>query len=93
MEKENHYGQGKMKPLILLALLAATAANFLRHKHGGTYKNCQLKPEPEKNKLFPEYGTNFHFMGEVKNGLTVVTSIPFPKFTDIDREPMIFKNS
>ena len=84
-----------MKHFILLALLAATAVNIHRHKHGGTYKNYQLKPGTEKNKLFPQYGTNFLFVGEVKNGLdrvTVVTSIPIPKFTDIDREPMIFKN-
>ena len=53
------------------------------------------KPGPEKNKLFAEYGTNFRYVGEVKNGLdrvTVVTSIPIPKYVDIDRKPMAFKN-
>ena len=37
-----------------------------------------LKPGTAKNKLFPGYGTNFRYIGEVKNGLdrvTVVTSI------------------
>ena len=84
-----------MKQFILLAFLAATSANIHRHKHGGTYKSYQLKPGTEKNKLFPEYGTNFCYVGEVMNGLdrvTVVTSIPIPKYTDIDKKPMIFKN-
>ena len=87
--------QGRMKQFILLAFLAATSANIHRHKHGGTYKSYQLKPGTEKNKLFPEYGTNFRYVGQVMNGLdrvTVVTSIPIPKYTDIDKEPMIFKN-
>ena len=83
-----------MKHFILLALLVATAANIQRHKHGGT---CSLhtKPGTEKNKLFAEYFTNFRYVGEVKNGLdrvTVVTSIPIPKYVDIDRKPMEFKN-
>ena len=83
-----------MKHFILLALLVATAANIQRHKHGGTYR-LHTKPGTEKNKLFAEYGTNFRYVGEVKNGLdrvTVVTSIPIPKNVDIDRKPMEFKN-
>ena len=45
--------------------------------------------------MFAEYGTNFRYVGEVKNGpdrVTVVTSIPIPKYVDIDRKPMEFKN-
>ena len=45
-----------------------------------------LKPGTAKNKLFPGYGTKFRYIGEVKNGLdrvTVVTSIPIPKYSDI----------
>ena len=83
-----------MKHFILLALLVATAANIQRHKHGGNYI-LHAKPGTEKNKLYAEYGTNFRYMGEVKNGLdrvTVVTSIPTPKYVDIDRKPMEFKN-
>ena len=83
-----------MKHFILLALLVATAANIQRHKHGGTYR-LHAKPGTEKNKLFAKYGTNFRYVGEVKNGLdrvTVVTSIPIPKCVDIDRKPMEFKN-
>ena len=38
-----------------------------------------LKPGTAKNKLFPGYGTNFRYIGEVKNGLdrvSVVNSNP-----------------
>ena len=52
-----------------------------------------LKPGTAKNKLFPGYGTNFRYIGEVKNGLdrvTVVTSIPIPKYSDIQKRPIIF---
>ena len=31
--------------------------------------------KPEKNKLFPEYGINFRYIGEVKNGLDRVSVI------------------
>ena len=54
-----------------------------------------LNLDLRKNKLFAEYGTNFRYVGEVKNGLnrvTVVTSIRIPKYVDIDRKPMEFKN-
>ena len=47
------------------------------------------------NKLFPGYGTNFRSIGEVKNGLdrvTVVTSIPIPRYSDIEKRPIIFNN-
>ena len=40
------------------------------------------KPGIRKNKLVEKYGTNFRYMGIVKNGLdrvTVVTSIPIPR--------------
>ena len=83
-----------MKHFILLALFVATAANIQRHEHEGTYR-LNTKPGTEKNKLFAEYGTNFRYVGEVKNGLdgvTLVTSIPITKYVDIDRKPMEFKN-
>ena len=54
-----------------------------------------LKPGTAKNKLFPGYGTNFGYIGEVKNGLdrvTVVTSIPIPKYSDIQKRPVVFNN-
>ena len=73
-----------------------------RHRHGKTGHKPErdtgsitLKPGTAKNKLFPEYGTNFRYIGEVKNGLdrvTVVTSIPIPKYSDIELRPIVFNN-
>ena len=64
-----------------------------RHRHAKTGHKPEsdtgsiiLKPGTTKNKLFPGYGTNFRYIGEVKNGydrVTVVTSIPIPKYSDI----------
>ena len=48
-----------------------------------------------RNKLFPEYGVNFRYIGEVKNGLdrvSVVTSIPLPRYKDIQVSPIQFHN-
>ena len=74
-----------------------------KHRHGKTGHKPErdtgsitLKPGTAKNKLFPEYGTNFRYIGEVKNGLdrvTVVTSIPIPKYSDIELRPIVFNNS
>ena len=71
-----------------------------RHRHAKTGHKPErdigsiiLKPGTAKNKLFPGYGTNFRYIGEVKNGLdrvTVVTSIPIPKYSDIQIRPIVF---
>ena len=48
-----------------------------------------------RNKLFPEYGINFRYIGEIKNGLhrvSVVTSVPLPRFKDINVSPLKFHN-
>ena len=73
-----------------------------KHRHGRTGHKPErdtgsitLKPGTAKNKLFPGYGTNFRYIGEVKNGLdrvTVVTSIPIPKYSDIEIRPIVFNN-
>ena len=73
-----------------------------KHRHGKTGHKPEkdtgsitLKPGTAKNKLFPGYGTNFRYIGEVKNGLdrvTVVTSIPIPKYSDIEVRPIVFNN-
>ena len=73
-----------------------------RHRHAKTghkperdTESIILKPGTTKNKLFPWYGTNFRYIGEVKNGLdrvTVVTSIPIPKYSDILIRPIVFNN-
>ena len=76
----------------------------LKHRHKHALRESrperdaggiQLKPEATRNKMFPGYGTNFRYIGEVKNGLdrvTVVTSIPIPKFSDLHRRPLKFSN-
>ena len=67
-----------------------------RHRHAKTGHKPErdtgsitLKPGTAMNKLFSGYGTNFRYIGEVKNGLdrvTVVTSIPIPKYSDIEKD-------
>ena len=71
-----------------------------RHRHANTRQiperdtgSIILKPGTAKNKLFPGYGTNFSYIGEVKNGLdrvTVVTLIPIPKYQHTQKRPIIF---
>ena len=70
-----------------------------KHRHGKTGHKPErdtgsitLKPGTAMNKLFSGYGTNFGYIGEVKNGLdrvTVVTSIPIPKYSYIEKRPII----
>ena len=74
-----------------------------RHRHNKRVVGKELKdttkivrkPGIEQNKLFAEYGTNFRYIGEVKNGLdrvTVVTSVPIPRYRDIKKRPLQFAN-
>ena len=73
-----------------------------RHRHGKTGHKPErdtgsitLKPGTAMNKLFSGYGTNFRYIVEVKNGLdrvTVVTLIPIPRYSDIEKRPIIFNN-
>ena len=74
-----------------------------RHRHNKRVVGKELKdttkimrkPGIEQNKLFPEYGTNFRYIGEVKSGLdrvTVVTSVPIPRYRDIKKRPLQFAN-
>ena len=51
------------------------------------------KPGHRKNKLVAKYGTNFRYLGIVKNGIdrvTVVTSIPIPRYENIKVKPINF---
>ena len=51
------------------------------------------KPGLRKNKLVAKYGTNFRYLGIVENGLdrvTVVTSIPIPRFENVKIKPIDF---
>ena len=73
-----------------------------KHRHGKTgHKpdrdtgSITLKLGTAKNKLFPGYGTNFRYIGEVKNGLhrvIVMTSIPIPRYSEIEIRPIVFNN-
>ena len=58
-------------------------------------KDGKIMPKPglRKNKLVAKYGTNFRYLGIVKNGIdrvTVVTSIPIPRFEDVKVKPINF---
>ena len=55
--------------------------------------NITPKPGLRKNKLVAKYGTNFRYLGIVKNELdrmTVVTSIPIPRFENVKIKPINF---
>ena len=57
--------------------------------------SIKLTPGSDKNRLHAEYGSNFLFLGEVKNNLdrvTVITSIPIPRFHNVKQVPLQFSN-
>ena len=57
--------------------------------------SVKLTPGSDKNRSYAEYGTNFQFLGEVKNTLDrvrVVTSIPIPRFRDVKQVLLQFSN-
>ena len=78
------------------------ANGLKRHKHKNVKPSVETQAKSQGksgfgltdcNRLFAEYGTNFPYIGEVKNGLdrvTVVTSIPIPRYTDIRITPIKF---
>ena len=87
-------------PILLVAAIAVCGVHRHRdaktgHKPDRDTGSIILKPGTAKNKLFSGYGTNFRYIGEVKNGLdrvTVVTSIPIPKYSDIEKRSIGFTN-
>ena len=97
-----------MKLIFILVLTAFTVCQrreLHRHRHEKFPQGSETlqkdayigqKPGVEHNRLFPEYGTNFRYIGEVKHGLdrvTVVTSIPIPKYSDIKKKPLQFNST
>ena len=88
---------------VILVCVGNRTLGVHRHRHGKTGHKPErdtgsitLKPGTAKNKLFSGYGTNFRYIGEVKNGfdrVTVVTSIPIPKYSDIEKRPIVFNNA
>ena len=89
--------------LVLTAFTVCLSRKLHRHRHEKKFpqgsetlqKDAYIGPKPrvEHNRLFPEYGINFRYIGEAKHGLdrvTVVTSIPIPKYSDIRKKPLQF---
>ena len=84
--------------LLFIGLMLLKGIELHRHKHGHRHEPIQddrIKPKPGtyENKLVAKYGTNFRYLGKVKNGLgrvTVVTSIPIPRFDHIKVQPINF---
>ena len=88
--------------LIVTAFTICLSRGLPRHRHKKfpqrretRQQDAYIGPKPgtKHNRLFPEYGTNFRYVGEVKHGLdkvTVVTSIPIPKYSDIKKKPLDF---
>ena len=84
-----------MKGVIILLVTAIVVCvgnrtqGVHRHRHGKTGH----KPERDTGSITLKPGTamnKFRYIGEVKNGLdrvTVVTSIPIPKYSDIEKRP------
>ena len=95
-----------MKVVFILVVTAFTiclSRELPRHRHKKMFsqrretmqQDAYIGPKPgtQHNRLFPEYGTNFRYIGEVKHGLdrvTVVTSIPIPRYSDIKKRPLDF---
>ena len=88
--------------LIVTAFTICLSRGLPRHRHKKfpqrretRQQDAYIGPKPgtKHNRLFPEYGTNFRYVGEVKHGLdrvTEVTSIPIPKYSDIKKKPLDF---
>ena len=58
-------------------------------------QDSKITPKPgiRRNKLVAKYGTNFRYLGIVKNGIdrvTVVTSIPIPRYENVKVKPINF---
>ena len=95
-----------MKLVFILVLTAFTVClswEIHRDRHKNKFlqgreslqKDAYIGPKPgvEHNRPFSEYGTNLRYLGEVKHGfdrVTVVTSIPIPKYSDIRKKPLHF---
>ena len=89
--------------LVVTAFTICLSRELPRHRHKKKFpqrretmqQDAYIGPKPgtQHNRLFPEYGTNFRYVGEVKHGLdrvTVVTSIPIARYSDIKKKPLDF---
>ena len=89
--------------LVLTAFTVCLSKELHRHRHEKKFpqgsetiqKDAYIGPKlgVEHNRLSPEYGINFRYIGEVRHGLdrvTVVTSIPIPTYSGIRKKPLQF---
>ena len=83
--------------LVVLMIVGQVELNKHRHHHHtgqeGLLNTIGPKQGIYRNKLVAEYGTNFRYIGKVKNGLdrvTVVISIPIPRYEKLQVEPIDF---
>ena len=89
--------------LVLIAFTVCLRRELHKYRHEERFpqrretlqRDAYIGPMPgvEHNRLFSEYGTNYRYIGEVKHGLdrvTVVTSIPIPKYSDMRKKPLQF---
>ena len=94
--------------LVVTAFTICLSRELPRHRHKKMFsqrretmqQDAYIGPKlgTQHNRLFPEYGTNFRYIGigilvYVKHGLdrlTVVTSIPIPRYGDIKKKPLEF---
>ena len=68
--------------LVVTAFTISLSRELPRHRHKKFPQRRETiqqdayigpKPRTQHNRLFPEYGTNFRYIGEVKHGLDRVT--------------------
>ena len=83
--------------ILLVTAIVVCVGNRTQGVHRHRHAKTGHKPEKDTGSitLKPAIGTNFRYIGEVKNGLdrvTVVTSITISKYSDIEKRPIIFNN-
>ena len=85
--------------ILLITVLVVRQVELNKHRHhhhkeqGTLLNTIAPKQGTYKNKLVAEYGTNFRYLGKVKNGLdrvTLVTSIPIPRYEKLKVQPIDF---
>ena len=85
--------------VLLIAILVFRQVELNKHRHHHDKEHEDLlntvgpKQGTYKNELVAEYGTNFRYLGKVKNGLdrvTVVTSLPTPRYEKLQVQPTDF---
>ena len=86
--------------LVLTAFTVCLSREIHKYRHEKRFpqrretlqRDAYIGPKPgvEHNRLFPEYGTNFRYIKHGLDRVTVVTSIPIPKYSDMRKKPLQF---